>query len=314
MSFSSQVKEELEHHTGQARHCQIAELAALCHYSGRLIRGSEGKIVLQISTENPGIAGKCFTLLNKAFTMDTSRMERECFAKRKSAVYTITIREEKQILDVMNAIKLIDSKGILHDMRDAVNPMVLKNICCQRAFLRGAFLCIGSMSDPEKGYHLELVCGNKGQAEQIKEVLQGFELDAKIVSRKKYFVVYLKEGSNIVDFLNICEAHIALMELENLRIVKEMRNSVNRRVNCETANISKTVNAAARQLEDILFVRDFVGFQKLSPTLRQMAQVRLEFPEASLKELGQYMDPPLGKSGVNHRLRKLSEIAELNRG
>ena len=175
-------------------------------------------------------------------------------------------------------------------------------------------MTIGSMSDPSKSYHLELVCTNIYQARQLQELLQGFDLDAKIVQRKKYFVVYLKEGSNIVDFLNICEAHVALMNLENLRILKEVRNSINRRVNCETANIAKTVNAAARQLEDIRFLQEVTGFCELPPALRQMAEVRLEYPEATLKELGQYLDPPVGKSGVNHRLSKLSEIADFHSG
>jgi hypothetical protein len=224
----------------------------------------------------------------------------------------ISLEKEEDILSVIQAIKLIDSKGVLHDLKDAVNPLILKRSCCQRAFLRGAFLSIGSMSNPEKGYHLEMVCGNTLQAKQLQQLMVGFGLDAKIVPRKKYFVVYLKEGENIVDFLNVCEAHVALMELENLRIVKEMRNSVNRQVNCETANITKTVNAAARQIEDIKFIRDYMGFAKLPDNLREMAEVRLEYPEATLKELGQYLNPPVGKSGVNHRLRKLSEIAALN--
>ena len=208
---------------------------------------------------------------------------------------------------------MIDNEGVLHDLKDIIHPALLEKSCCLRAFLRGAFLCTGSMSDPEKNYHLEMVFNNKFQAEQIKDILLMFSLDAKIVLRKKYYVVYLKEGSNIVDFLNICEAHVALMELENLRIVKEMRNSINRRVNCETANIAKTVNAATKQIEDIIFIRDCVGFSELPRNLREMAQIRLDYPEATLKELGQYLDPPVGKSGVNHRLRKLCEIADSNR-
>lgn len=164
------------------------------------------------------------------------------------------------------------------------------------------------MSDPEKGYHLEFVCISEEQAKQLQEVLKDFELEAKIVIRKKYFVVYLKEGAGIVDLLNIMEAHVSLMNLENLRIVKEMRNSINRRVNCEAANITKTVNAATKQIEDIIYIRDYYGFENLSLPLREMAEVRLEYPEASLKELGQYLEPAVGKSGVNHRLRKLSEL------
>lgn len=157
---------------------------------------------------------------------------------------------------------------------------------------------------------MEFVCNSEAKAGQLQKVIQGFDIDAKIVIRKKYYVVYLKEGSGIVDLLNVMEAHVALMNLENLRILKEMRNSINRRVNCEAANITKTVNAASRQIEEIEYLRDHYGLLKLPESLRQMAQVRLEYPEASLKELGEYLDPPVGKSGVNHRLRKLSELAD----
>ena len=176
--------------------------------------------------------------------------------------------------------------------------------------MRGAFLGAGSISDPQKGYHMEFVCQDEAKALQLQQVIQGFAVDAKIVIRKKYYVVYLKEGTAIVDLLNIMGAHVSLMNLENLRIVKEMRNSINRRVNCETANISKTVNAATRQIEDIEYLRDHYGLHKLPAALRQMAEVRLEYPDAPLKELGEYLDPPVGKSGVNHRLRKLSELAD----
>lgn len=313
MSFSYDVKEELEKHTSQNRHCRIAELAALIHYQGSLKRSDTGILQLEISTENLVVIRKVFTLLNKTFNIKTSEYEKNCFSSKKSSVYSFFIESEREILEIFQAVKLLDGNGVLHDLRDRINPMLLKQSCCQRAFLRGAFLSVGSMSDPSKGYHLELVCNRRLQAEQIRDVLQIFELDGKIVERKNHYVVYLKEGSNIVDFLNICEAHVALMEFENLRIVKEMRNSINRRVNCETANIAKTVNAAAKQIEDIIFIRDFIGLSKIPDNLREMAEVRLEHPEASLKELGKYLNPPVGKSGVNHRLRKLSEIADLNR-
>ena len=181
--------------------------------------------------------------------------------------------------------------------------------CCRRAYLRGVFLCVGSMSDPSKGYHLEMVCENKEVADQIAQILTTFDIEAKTICRKKYFVVYIKEGSAIVEFLGICEAHVSLMEFENLRILKEMSNSINRKVNCETANIAKTVRAANRQVEDILLIQKVYGFSKLADSLRQMAEVRLEYPDATLQELGELLDPPVGKSGVNHRLRKLSEIA-----
>ena len=204
----------------------------------------------------------------------------------------------------------MDEEGNLRPFDAGVNPLIVRNSCCKRAFLRDAFLCIGSMSDPKKAYHLEYVCSCQKYAQDIQSLLMSFDIEAKMVRRKKYYVVYLKEGSEIVDLLNVMEAHVSLMNFENLRIYKEMRNSVNRRVNCEAANITKTVNAATKQTEDIIYIQKHYGFNNLQDNLRQMAEVRLQYPESTLQELGQFLNPPVGKSGVNHRLRKLSELAD----
>ena len=284
MSFSGDIKEELAKHYSTARHCQIAELAAIMHFCGQYGCDENGNYTIGVQTENESLITKYFTLLKKTFNIDTGGL----------------INEE-QMSSVMSKIG---------NLEEPVSGLLIKNSCCQRAFLRGAFLSVGSMSDPQKGYHLEFVCSDEAKAEQLRSVMQGFDLDAKIVLRKKYHVVYLKEGSCIVDLLNICEAHKALMDFENLRILKEMRNSVNRRVNCETANITKTVNAATRQIEDIEYIRDYYGFRNLPDNLREIAEIRLEYPDAPLKELGNYLNPPVGKSGVNHRLRKISELAD----
>ena len=166
------------------------------------------------------------------------------------------------------------------------------------------------MSDPEKFYRLESVSATEEKATQLQHMIATFQVDAKIIIRKKYYVVYIKEGSQIVDMLNIMGAPVALMELENIRILKEMRNSVNRQVNCETANINKTVSAAVKQIEDITYIRDTAGLESLPENLQEIARVRLALPEATLKELGEALDPPVGKSGVNHRLRKLGELAD----
>ena len=187
---------------------------------------------------------------------------------------------------------------------------LLKRSCCKRAFLRGAFLASGSISDPEKSYHFEIVCQNPEQAALLQELFESFELDAKIVQRKKYYITYLKEGAQIVDALNVMGAYVALMNLENVRILKEMRGSGNRIVNCETANINKVVGAACRQVEDIRYIQSRIGLDELPPALREMALLRLEYPDTSLKDLGELCDPPVGKSGVNHRLRKLGELAK----
>lgn len=208
----------------------------------------------------------------------------------------------------------MDEYGNLMDDTAVWSRSVLQRSCCKRGFLRGAFLCSGSMSDPEKNYHFEIVCNGEEKALEIQKIMQEFGLDAKVILRKKTYVVYLKESSSIVDTLNIMEAPVALMKLENIRILKDMRNSVNRRVNCEAANINKTVTAAQKQIEDIQYIKDAGGFGDLTPNLLATAQLRLKHPDVPLKELGTMLDPPVGKSGVNHRLRRLSEIAEKLRG
>ena len=179
-----------------------------------------------------------------------------------------------------------------------------------KGLIRNAFLQSGSISDPEKFYHLEIVFTEYEEALEIKQMIERFQLDAKIVERKGHYVVYLKEGAQIADMLRIMEAPLALMEFENIRIVKEMRNSINRQVNCEAANLGKTISAAVKQVEDIRFIDSKVGLDNIPEGLAETARKRLEYPEATLKELGELMEPPLGKSGVNHRLKRLSEIAE----
>ena len=317
MSFSSGVKEELYRHISPARHCQLAELAALLHCNGSIGVGTTGTF-LQIHAENALVVRKCFTLLQKTFNISTeTRVQQE----NQQTGYFCRIDDPELIRRILQGIKFLDQTGsptfgeesLQDGLRCPVSRLLIRNSCCQRAFLRGAFLAAGSMSNPGKGYHLEIVCSRPLQAQQILEILTEFEIEGRIVQRKKYYVVYIKEGAGISDFLNVVEAHVALMEFENSRIVREVRNTVNRRVNCETANITKTVTAAARQVDDILFLQQKYGFEKLPVSLRQMAEVRLEYPEAPLKELGMYLDPPVGKSGVNHRLRKLCELADAMR-
>ncbi|MBD5543234.1 MAG: DNA-binding protein WhiA [Lachnospiraceae bacterium] len=300
MSFSGNVKEELVNVHSSSRHCQIAEIAAIIEFCGKIAE-EEGRIRIRIQTENKTVARKYFTLLRKAFNIYSDVLVRLNGRQGKNFIYVLEVAGHKDAEGILKSIKHRDG---------TISPLLLKNSCCKRAFLRGAYLAAGSMSAPEKGYHLEYVCTKETQAEQLVAILKDFSLDGKIVLRKKYFVVYLKEGEGIVDLLNIMEAHRALMDLENLRILKEVRNSVNRRVNCEAANITKTVNAASRQVEDILFIKERYGLKKLPENLQEMAQVRLENPDAALKELGELLDPPVGKSGVNHRLRKLAEIAK----
>ena len=309
MSVSSEVKEELSLQLSSARHCRLAELSAICSYECHLIRSGE-RLYLRLQTENLVVARKYFTLIRKTFNI-SSEISVKINSRQNKSNITLIIRNTKDVIRIMQACKLsLENVPEGSSRIGAASQLVTQNACCKRAFIRGAFLSSGSMSDPKKAYHLEVVTASPGKAEQLRDIIQAFSIDAKIVMRKKNYVVYIKEGSQIVDLLNVMEAHVALMDLENVRILKEMRNSINRQVNCEAANITKTVNAASKQKEDILYIRDTVGFGDLAEGLEDIAQLRIDYPEASLKELGAMLQPAIGKSGVNHRLRKLSMIAD----
>lgn len=279
MSFSAKVKEELCNHISSSRHCRLAELAAMVTMSG--------------------------SLADKIWTMDSENI----FIRTKVDEISRILGLEKNTDEWRSALKLqyVDDNFI-------IDSILIERMCCKRAYLRGAFLAAGSLTNPEKGYHFEIVCEIEKQANIIMGILMDFGLKVKLVERKKYYVVYIKDGSMIVDALNVMGAHVSLMDMENVRILKDVRNAVNRRVNCETANLNKTVSAAVKQIEDIKYIEIEKGIKYLPENLRDIARIRLEEPELSLKDLGQMLNPPLGKSGVNHRLRKISEIAnELRR-
>ena len=309
MSFSGEIKDELGGQISTARHCQIAEISALISMCGSVMIDSNNRYAIKIHTENLIVARKCFTLLEKTFNIRTEISIRKNLI-RQSVSYWIIVKKHEEAIKVLQATKLINKDGEVFEELSIVKNVIVQQYCCKRAFIRGAFLASGSISDPEKSYHFEIVCAVRAKAEQLQKIMNSFGIDAKVILRKKSYVVYVKEGAQIADLLNIIEAHVALMKFENVRIIKDMRNTVNRKVNCETANINKTVSAAVKQVEDIVYIRDTIGLENLSDALRDVALTRLEYPEATLKELGDLLTTPIGKSGVNHRLRKLGEMAD----
>ncbi|WP_343209577.1 DNA-binding protein WhiA [Anaerolentibacter hominis] len=315
MSFSQKVKEELSRQLPAARHCRLAEMAAIISMCGRVCVSGKNEYFIKIHTENLTVARKYFMLIRKTFHCAVEISVRGNATQKKGMLYTLVIGDPVQSLKILQAVKLLDEDGEIQgrtsgEKLPSVNNLIIQSTCCKRAFIRGAFLSAGSISNPEKAYHFEIVTPARPKAVQLQQIICSFGIDAKIVQRKKYFVVYVKEGEQLVDLLNIMEAHVALMDLENVRIVKEMRNSINRQVNCEAANINKTVQAAGKQIDDIWYIKNSAGFGNLSEGLREIAVLRIEQPDASLKELGALLNPPISKSGVNHRLRKLSMIAD----
>ena len=307
-SFSFRVKEELAGKYTSGKEACRSELCAMLSGLGRL-EDSDGGPRLRLRTENELVLRKCFTLLKKTYNIDEEFFVHDSQVPGRGGEYDVILQDPGSTGLLMEKTGLLPAAlpaGTL--MCDA--PQILRmSGKSRRAFIRGAFLAGGSVSDPLRGYHFEIVCPSVERAVLLKDILESLSVQARLVSRKKNQVVYVKEGDQIVALLTMMGAVRAVLDMENVRVLKEMRNTVNRKVNCETANINKTVNASVRQLEDIRLIREKIGFEKLNEALAQTAAVRLQYPEASLPELGRMLSPPVGKSGVNHRLRRLGEIA-----
>lgn len=294
MSFSSTVKEELAKRISSARHCQLAELSAFYLFCGSFVQKNQENSEIFFTFENDLVANKCFTLLKKAFNIYSD----------SNISDNISFNQDDLVIKVCGP-------ELTNKVYSALNLSSVKmKQCCRRAFLRGAYLCGGSITDPGKSYHLEIVCKDEDTAKYVAQLFDTFDLDVKLVVRGKYHIVYIKDSSKIVLALNVCEAPVALMEYENAIIIKDMRNSINRQNNCDVANLNKTISAAQDVISDIKKLMGTPEYESLPDNVKELAMLRVEHADASLKELGEMLDPPLGKSGVNHRLRKLSILAK----
>ena len=312
-SFSSKVKGEICRYTDITREEAVAELSAIMKVSGTLAFSGR-QISFKITTENPGATRLIFTLLKEHFGIHSKLMVKKSNSLKKNNIYMVVISEEMGVKELLYETGIFKEIEGIMSLNYRIETQMISNEENARAYIRGAFLGGGSISNPEKTYHLEFVTHSEEYAKDLSKLVNRFGLNSKVIQRKNSFIVYIKEGEQIVDLLNIVGAHTCLLELENIRIMKEMRNNVNRLVNCETANLSKTVNAAVRQVESIKLIQKEIGLQRLPKNLRDIAELRLNYPDESLKELGEMLDPPVGKSGVNHRLRKIEKIAEELRG
>lgn len=305
VTYAMQVKNELARLELGNTCCQKAELTAFIHLNGKL-QISDKRVSLIVVTSNPAIARRIFKLIKSAFQLNSELLVQKKIRLRKNNVYLIRISGANRVQKVLADLGLLQ-EGVLTQKLDASK---LKNKCCRRAYLRGAFLAAGSILNPEHSYHLEIYSDYQQHAENIAALIKTFEIKVKIVERKNGYMVYLKDSEQIADFLNVIGAHSALLDFENVRILKDLRNRINRLVNFETANVTKTVQAAVRQAQAIKAIAENIGLESLSPPLRELAYLRLEHPEASLVELGQMLHPPLSKSGVNHRMRRLEKIGK----
>ncbi|MDR3051496.1 MAG: DNA-binding protein WhiA [Oscillospiraceae bacterium] len=310
MSFSSDVKDEITRLETGAPCCMLAELVAVMGASGTVSLLGGGRMGVYVETEHAPTARRLLLLLRAAFGVQPAlRATRRVQLGGRNS-YRLSLAGDE-------AMRVLTACGVLH--RDAegrffIRPNIPKQAlakkCCRKAFLRGAFMAGGSISNPEKEYHLEFVLADERFASLLCGVLMKFRLHVKKVRRKGAIVVYLKEAEHIVTLLNLLGAYGAQCDLENIRIHKDIRNNVNRVVNCDSANLGKTIDAAGRQVMAIERIARQMGLARLPEPLREIAQARLEHQEASLQELGALLQPPVGKSGVNHRLRRLVAIAD----
>lgn len=308
MSFSSDVKKEIVRMDRDKKCCILAEIAGFIRMCGS-ISGEDRNMKLVVATENPASARLILKLIKEYFESNIGLEINQNNTLKKKRIYELHIDSSNKVEQILREIGMLKVKEGENYFPEEISADVIKTRCCKRAFLRGVFLGGGTVSHPEKGYHMEIVTGSEILAKDIKKLINGFGLKSKVFARRSNYIVYLKESEQISDFLALLGAGNQVLEFENIRIIKELRNKTNRIVNCESANLDKTVDSAGRQIDNIKRIDAGMGIDKLPPRLKEVARLRLANPESSLAELGQMLNPPLQKSGVNHRFRKLEEIA-----
>lgn len=304
MSFAADTKKELTQLESKSC-CARSELAALIRMNGSISFGNR-QLILNIPTEHAAIARRIYTLIKRIYNYDVELLVRKKMRLKKNNVYIVRVSAK--------ARELLEDLGIMDSaftFTRTISTDFTKKNCCKRSYLRGAFLAGGSINHPETSYHLEIFSMYEEHTESLCNLMNEFGLNAKMLERKKGYIVYIKEGEKITEFLSVVGAHQALLYFEDVRIMKDMRNSVNRIVNCETANLNKTVGAAFRQVENIRFIEKEVGLEILPDKLREIAVLRVKHQDVTLKELGEMVTGgAISKSGINHRLRKIDQIAD----
>lgn len=302
MSFSSDVKNELSRLDITENCCALAEFSGIISFCGAYLSGGENS-TLTIKTENAAVCRRIFSLAKRLFGENIVINQNK--KKSRGAIYSIDFKGR-----VLN--KILNKTGLINNgiVKFTINPFIVQDECCIRSYIRGAFLGGGSVNSPEKSYHLEFETHYHGLSGEFTRLLCDADFGAKCITRKSNYVIYIKDSEKISDLLASMGATDSMLELLNIKIMKDMKNSVNRLVNCETANVVKTASAAMHQSISIQKIIDKMGLESLPENLRELATLRLNNPEASLSELSSMLKTPISRSGVNHRFKKLMEIAE----
>ena len=305
MSFTAEVKDELSRVAPKRACCPRAELSALVRVEGTLHFTGNERFRLEIATETAPVARKAIKLLHSLYDLSTELTVRRSVL-HKSNNYLITVPAQPKLAQALHDLGILD---------DSLSPShgiprwLVKKDCCAVSYLRGAFLGGGFVADPHGDFHFELTAESEQIAEDLTTIMARFDMHARITQRRGTYAVYLKGAEPIVTFLALVGAHHALLRTEDVRVIKGVRNDVNRLVNAETANLQKSAEAAMSQIAAIRHLAETRGLEALPPALRELAALRLENPDASLRELGELAEPPLSKSAVYHRIRRLEELA-----
>ena len=302
MSFANDVKNELCRLADKDHGSEMAELFAMLRISGSISLAGR-KVGLHFTTENAALARRMLRLLKNNFPVQTEVIVTRSRRLKKNNRYQVQVIPSDEARNALSRLHLLSPL-------DEAGSVLLKKDDRKKAFLRGVFLAGGSVNKPISDYHLELISDSLDMAQFIQKVMKSFSLPARIVDRKNSYIVYLKEGNAIASFLSVVGAHNSYLEFENVRVLKDMRNQVNRVVNCETANLNKTVQAAVRQLQAIEKIDRLVGLSTLPDPLQEAARLRREHQDLSVGGLAALTEDNVGKSGFNHRLKKLESIAE----
>ena len=311
MSYALDVKKELTTISVTRKCCQLAEIAGFLRFSSGIVLSGSGRMGVRVSTDNPAVARLVMSLIKDYFgTKGSLSIDKDTMPLSKGRSYELMITPEMNAEGILRETGIIGIREGRNYVTDGISADIIKKRCCRKAFLRGMFLACGTVTDPTRAYHLELSCASEYMASDVRKLINSFGLKARIIKRRNRWAVYLKDSEQISDLLNIIGAANQLFHFENVRITKEMRGTANRISNCENANLQKSVNAAQKQIADINLIEKNRGLESLSPKLKQAAVLRLENPELPLSELAQLFEPPLAKSGLNHRFAKLAEIAE----
>lgn len=308
MSFSNKVRKESLNKKNLKKIEKVSELCGIIKFGGTISLLRDEKINLAISTENPAVTRRIFSLYKSVFNKKLD-IYFEKKSEKSRGLYTLFTKDDKTLKDDLIKLDIIEVKNNKINILYNIPDYVQESIENAKSYITGAFIMSGSMSDPERSYHVEFTTRILENAENFVKLLEKFSIKSSISERKNFYLCYIKESESISNLLNVIGAHQAMFDFEDIRIKKQMRNDVNRLVNCETSNLERVVKTAVRQIDSIKYLIENDQFDILDDNLQEIAMIRMQNPDMSLREIGESLDKPLSKSGVNHRLIKIEKIA-----